>query len=56
MRKGMLCTVLAVAVVAAWGMPAQKEIDRVKPVVEELMAAKKRAKPQTSTLRAGMTR
>ncbi|MBP5321649.1 MAG: formylglycine-generating enzyme family protein [Kiritimatiellae bacterium] len=46
MRKGMLCTVLAVAVVAAWGMPAQKEIDRVKPVVEELMAAKKRAKPQ----------
>ncbi|MBO7654506.1 MAG: hypothetical protein J6U40_06250, partial [Kiritimatiellae bacterium] len=46
MRRGMVCMWVAVAALAAWGMPTQKEIDQVKPLVEELMAARKRGKPQ----------
>ncbi|MBP5320089.1 MAG: formylglycine-generating enzyme family protein [Kiritimatiellae bacterium] len=46
MRRGMVCMWVAVAALAAWGMPTQKEIDQVKPLVEELMASQKRAKPQ----------
>ena len=46
MRKGMVCVWVAVAALAVWGMPTQKEIGQVKPLVEELMAVKKNAKPQ----------